>query len=74
MTKGNLLYKLDNWKDKYDIESGVKDLENELSKHNLTVENITAILKYSHDDYGEISVLTKPMQDIKRIKFNKKSN
>lgn len=74
MIKSNLLYKLDNWRDKYDVDSGLKDLDNELAKYNLTTDNITSIIKYSYDDYGEISVLTKPMRDIKRIRFNKKSN
>ena len=71
MTKGSLLYKLDNWKDKYNVNKGIMDLEKELEKHNLSIDNIVSILKYSRDEYGEISVVTKPISDIGFIRFDK---
>lgn len=71
MNRGQVLMKLSNWKDKYDIDEGMKKLEETLKEQGLDYSNIEFILKYTRDDYGEISILTKPAKDIENIKFNK---
>ena len=69
MTKGQLLYKLEPWKGKFDIDKGIKDLENKLKEYDLDYSNIEFILRYTRDNYGEISVETKPKRDLGYIKF-----
>ena len=71
MNKGQVLMKLYNWKDKYDIDEGLEILEEALKEQGLDYSNIEFILRYTRDDYGEISVSTKPAKEIKNIKFNK---
>lgn len=71
MNKGQILMKLENWKNKYDIDEGLEKLKQALEEQGLDYSNIEFILKYTRDDYGEISVSTKPSSDIGYIRFNK---
>ena len=71
MNKGQVLMKLSSWKDKYDIEEGMKELEKVLNENNMDFSNLEFMLRYSYDDYGEISISTKPSREFNRIRFNK---